>query len=213
MGLMSWITPGEHIIAMLFVNSMRISLVNLYRYVADSDKYDSLDDEGDWIWEAKPLAKSWKPARVAYYTNKGKCGDFISLTGPVPVFGERAWEVLRPLIGESVEALPLICDRKIVAPRYGDIKKVPAGPFGPFCAIHVLKVVDCLDRKKSGISEDEDTVYFVPKYVFRPHRWKGEAIFKLPETQGLEVLVSDEFKNVVKENNLKGLEFVKLGVV
>jgi hypothetical protein len=38
----------------------------------------------------------------------------------------------------------------------------------------------------------------------------GRHMFKIPETKGLEVLVSDEFKHTAHANNLNGLIFYQV---
>jgi hypothetical protein len=167
------------------------------------------------FWEGKPLTRVWEPVHVFYYRTTGKSCDFPSLHGYVPVFTTRAWGVLQPLIGHSVEALPLVCDTRIVVPKRGDKMRVPAGPFGPFYAINVLNFVDCLDYDHSEIVWfSHGVVMLVESYAFKnPGLLRGKHIFRLPETRALEVLVSDEFKNTVEKNNLVGLEFPKLGSV
>src|SRR5262245_16412532 len=96
--------------------------MNVYCYYEDVNKYQSLaalDAQTQHVFRgftAQPFGASWKPMPVALNDSEGKLGDFCNLTGAfgVPVFSEKAWTVLEPLIGESVEALPLICEHRYV---------------------------------------------------------------------------------------------------
>lgn len=170
--------------------------MNVYKLIQDSDTYDSLlasrearqrlDEFG------KPQAQSWEPLPVDVYS-VGRSGDFPSLRRDVPVFSEGAWQVLRPLIELSVEALPLI------------------GTKDSYLAINVLDIADCLDHSRAKISLlPSGGVMSVDKYVFKDGCLNNRHIFKLPETAVQEVLVSEEFKQLVERSGLKGLMFRKV---
>lgn len=53
----------------------------------------------------------------------------------------------------------------------------------------------------------------VVAYCFKPGCLDGLHMFLLPETSGLEVLVSEDFKNLVEANSLEGLRFVPLNMI
>ena len=82
----------------------------VYKLIQDSDTYDSLlvDRETDRLFDefGKSQGQTWRPLHVEVYS-VGQAGDFPSLRRDVPIFSERAWQTLRPLIESSVEALPL----------------------------------------------------------------------------------------------------------
>lgn len=188
--------------------------MNIYKYVPDSDKYDCLDNMQDWdvFWTGTLLAPSWTPISVPYYARYGQPSDFPHLCGPLPVFSKRAWHALQPLISKAVEALPLICDTEMIPLPRGERKIVPAGPFGPYFAINVLDIVDCLDHDRSEITlYSNGAVMMVDSYAFKAGCLKDKHILKLPETRDLEVLVSEQFKNVVETNKLQGLKFPRVG--
>ena len=50
----------------------------------------------------------------------------------------------------------------------------------------------------------------VIKYVFKIEKLKNVTIFKLPEFPKAISYVTEEFKNVVEENNIKGFKFKEL---
>ncbi len=169
----------------------------VYQFIQDSDAYNYLDNRGDWaaLERGKPLARSWRPPRVGVDEHAGRWPDFPSLLLSIPVFSARAWETLRPLVGASVEALPLDC---------------PAGP--SYFAINVLDHVEALDHDRSEVERfDDGRVMAVDFYAFKPGLLRGKHVFKLPETARIEVLVSNDFKELVEKHCLTGLIFKELG--
>ena len=174
--------------------------VAIYRYIADSNKYECIsvarDQRGllEAFCDCKSLADWWKPIPVQVDSSVCGPGDFPSLDCHAPVFSERAWVALSPLIGHAAQALPLI---------YPDDQV--------YFVLNVLELVDCLDQSESVIDRYSDgRISHVEKYVFIFERLKGKDFFKIPETAGLEVLVSDRFIGAVESNGLKGLIFKKL---
>lgn len=179
--------------------------MKIYRYKADPDNYavELVEDysDGDWVIssqfnQGRSLASSWEPVEFRPDTPKGKLGDFPKPHLSIPVFSEKAWEILRPLIVNDTEALPLI------------------GPSGNYFAINVFRIVDCLDLSCAEVTRRLDgRVAKVVAYCFKPGCLDGLHMFLLPETSGLEVLVSEDFKNLVGANSLEGLRFVPLNMV
>ena len=172
----------------------------IYRYIADSDKYEciSVAREHRRLLEAfcdgKSLTDTWKPIPVQVDSSVGGPGDFPSLDCHAPVFSERAWLALEPLVGNSAEALPLIYPRD----RH-------------YFVINVLDLVNCLDDARSEIVRYSDGgISHVRAYTFAVVRTANKHFFKIPETSGPEVLVSDRFISAVESNGLKGLIFKKL---
>ena len=175
--------------------------MEIYRYQPDPDNYESLGTLRE-NWRAldafaycRSVAKDWEPLQLQANSMKGHYGDFPSLENHAPVFSARAWEVLCPLIESSVEVLPVICSA------------------GTYVLINVLDQVDCLDLGKTQlvINPVSGNVTAVRGHAFQKERLEGKHIFKTAQTAGLEVLVSDKFKEAVEANDLKGLQFKKLG--
>jgi hypothetical protein len=170
--------------------------MSVYKLVPDGDSYDSLlyDEQDDTVsidrqFNGQPLARSWIPVRVKIYS-VGQRGDFPELGSHIPVFSERAWRILEPLIGASVEALPLACDE------------------GTFLAINVTDVADCLDHERSSISRFSDgRVMWVDSHVFKEGCVGDRNIFKIPESRLAAVFVSEKFKKAVEDTGLEGLIF------
>jgi hypothetical protein len=164
--------------------------MKIYKFTTDPDNYNSLHNLGDFsaFYVAKPLAPGWEPPYREEDRTVGKAGDFPSLIGGVPVFSLRAWEVLRPLIDNTVEALPLETDG------------------GSYYMIHVLDHIDALDYARAEVTRfSEGDVMWVDSYAFKPGLLKGKHMFKLPESARSLVYVSEAFKTLVEKAGLEGL--------
>ncbi|HEY0601659.1 MAG TPA: DUF1629 domain-containing protein, partial [Herpetosiphonaceae bacterium] len=108
-------------------------------------------------------------------------------------FNERAWQVLEPLLGQSVEALPLRTDEHT------------------YYAINVLVVLDCLDMDRSEIQYfPSGGIMYIDRYVFEEGCVDEHPIFKIQGAELKEVLVSEQVKAVVEQNHLAGFVFVPI---
>lgn len=170
----------------------------VYIITPDSDTFDSLipADSNNWElfdkFQGDRLADSWKPVSVKIIEAK-KAADFPSLANHVPVFSVRAWNLLKPLIGDVVEALPLKCTKR------------------EYYAINVLNLLDILDQSRSEITWlPSGGIMFIDKYVFKKGCILDQPIFKLKEIPLKKPFVSNEFKNLVIKQNLEGLIFEKI---
>lgn len=179
--------------------------MKIYCFKASASRFNSFLfnkdywDIQDSIGVGHSLIGKWTPipVRNLFKEDEGEfpktAGDFPSLSGSIPVVSEKAWQILSAYIKNEVEALPLITKT------------------GSYFALNVLDIVDGLDKEKSEISyRSSGRVSRVFKYVFHEEKIKGKYMFKIPETKGLEVYVSEEFKKLIEENNLKGLDFSKI---
>jgi len=176
-----------------------------YRYIPNSDAFDSvqlaLDDDEPVVglhYEHRSVAETWKPITVkGLDANPGLEGDFPTLNNysKIPIFSERAWDILAPLISYCSEALRI---------------SHPSGKL--FYLINVLEIIDCLDEERSDLSRNPTTgrVSRVSKYCFRTSLLQGKHVFKTPLKSGAELFVGESFREVVEENGLKGLIFEKI---
>ena len=144
--------------------------MSIYVIVPDSDIYHSLllGDSDDWDvfhqFDGRKFIDSWRPVPVRIYRSH-KSGDFPSLVSHVPVFSRRALHALSPLIGDSIEALPL---QNSVEELY---------------AINVLAVVDCMDYSRAELKYFSDgEIMDIIRYAFKPDCIKGKHIFKVRES-------------------------------
>ena len=180
----------------------------LYHYIPDANNFAGItlsDSDHDQVLSVhdidSPLAAEWiAPDSKGFEDNPPTDGDFPGLSdyNEIPIMSQRAWEVFRPLIGDCCEALPI---------------GHPSGK--PFYIIHVMKTIDALDEKRSELSRSRISgrVSRTYKYAFKPGLLIGQHIFKLPLMSGAELLVDDEFRRVVEDNNLEGLLLKPLPMV
>lgn len=188
--------------------------MDVWEYIEDVDNYQGVlpvnREATDLMigqFKGRPVPKPWEPLAVYYPSREDlaggqegvlwepgdvKRGDFPCIGGAVPVFTERAVKTLRPLIGDSVEILPLVCDED------------------DLYIINVIDVVDCLDRERSKLKFfSSGAVMRVEHYVFVEEALRGKHIFKIPE-RPVAVFVSDAFKFVVEGEGLEGLRWKPL---
>lgn len=143
----------------------------------------------------RPVLADWAtPVAHGFDDNPTTEGDFPSLSNfnEIPLMSQRAWETLRPLIGDWCEALPIV------------------HPIGkPYFIIHCMATVDALDVAKSEVTRNATTgrVNRVFRYALKHDLVRGRHIFKLPRESGAELLVDDDFRRTAEGSGLKGLQF------
>jgi hypothetical protein len=164
----------------------------VFRYRPDTDAYRALvavsADTYDRLKElgSEPL-KQWTPPRLRWI-GSGEKGDFPNLAGHVPVVSDRALEVLRPLLGEDVDVLPL------------DI------PGGGYAALHVRDFPDCLDTQASDVRWLEPGLaYDVVKYEFDAECLEGHHLFRLPQLALVRTFLSGAAMDRIRQAGLVGL--------
>lgn len=143
----------------------------------------------------------WHPLAVRVFrddraSKKLPVGDFPSLASSMPVFSQRACDVLKEILEGSGQLLPLACDE------------------GKYFAFNVTNLCDAFDKNASQVTElPGGGIIMVQKYVLFGSRIKDEPIFKVPETAVLHVFVNQRFKDIVDSNNLKGFLFERVEVI
>ncbi len=79
-----------------------------------------------------------------------------------------------------------------------------------YWAFNVLNQFDVLDLERSELeysNSDPTRVLMIFRYAIKKTEGIKVPIFKVPQLDGLDILVSEEFKNLVEEANLQGLAF------
>lgn len=142
-----------------------------------------------WDFDGRSLVDTWKPRefRLAK-NNKQELSDAPGFE--FPILSPKAYNVLKSIIGESVEVLDVL---------YGEEK---------YYGINILAVLDTLDYENSEYEtfDNSDRIMVVHKYCFRKTKeLEQNHIFKIKEEK--YYFVSDEFKTVVEQNHLKGFRF------
>src|SRR5437899_5486 len=137
--------------------------MDYFHYSPDRERYErflvsGLDDYSRLCFRsAEPLAATWSPVQLApdYGKRRKKpppTSDFPYVNTFTPLFSERAWQTLRPLVEFDAEALPV---------RGGDRL---------FHAIHVLRIASGvldLDRAQYSLNSYVNAITWVRKYVLR----------------------------------------------
>jgi hypothetical protein len=169
---------------------------NGLRLPPDCDNYDFV-----CRFEGERWGDAWVPIPVRTEhahdgrRAKNRDGDYPALHPAIPVVSQRALDVLRPLISNFVEVLPL------------------QHPTDRYYIIHVLEILDCLDQEKSeGERGSSGRLYQVEKYVWKPGVIdETKHIFKIKGLDFYWPFVSASFKRLVDENGLLGFGFLEVG--
>lgn len=182
--------------------------MKLYRYNTDRDAYQGVgvsSSDHELVlslhFQTSVMSCTWKPLTLRVNKDGPKRqGDFPSLGNysKIPIFSQRAWDALCPLIGSRTEALA--------------VKHLSGNPY---YIINVLEKVDCLDEERSEVARRsyDGRITWVYKFCLKPDLIAGKNIFKTALKSGSDVIVSEEFRRVVEDNKLKGLVFEDLPMV
>lgn len=156
---------------------------------------DDYDGGNLWINGQKKLS-SWKAPQVhwsAQENDNEKTPDIAYLNPGFYAFNEKALSVLRNILEENGELLPL--------PIKGE----------QWMAFNPTNEIDCIDSEetewKIRRSGDKGRIL---KLVLNESDCKDAAIFQIPETNKNSFYISEDFVNIVTVNQLTGIEFHKL---
>ncbi len=188
------------------------SNVTKFNYLAKRSKrsFSSLR-----LTEGKSQLETWVPLEVWYHPL-----DFWEERGLAnfPYWGVSlvcdiaARKVIRELLEDHVEFLPLIFQAPVADGSFYSIKTLRTLIGKEYFAINCLRILDCLDLDRSQFDYFDRTrsIRYIVKYEFKPDCLDGVPIFKLPMSNSVETFVTGEFKQLVEDNNLTGLEFRKV---
>ena len=135
---------------------------------------------------SKKLA-DWSPRRVEPIEIDLELGDAPGFT--IPVFSQKACDVLVPLMEHDVELLPLTCSK------------------GAFFGVNVTNLLDVIDYENSVFRRFSDgkRIMAFQKYSFRVCNALNKCnIFKITDEPTRRAFVSDRFKTAIDKNGLKG---------
>jgi hypothetical protein len=174
--------------------------LRVFRLEFDEASYQSLyldypDDAPEWDllerFDAGPLKHQWVTPRAYVLEPRLPEPDFWSLHGePVLGFEESTLQLVRAEVEGAGELLDIDVEGRSM------------------WLLNVLRVYNCLDTRASTIDE----LLGVVRYVFHPHRLAEAGLFKIPETDFLEILLleSDDtssLRRVVEAEGLRGVSF------
>ncbi|MRN55975.1 imm11 family protein [Paenibacillus monticola] len=133
--------------------------------------------------------KGWWPIQVETL-HKNTYSDFPYYLTEIPLVSEKVKRILEPYIADEVEFLPLIHEGKNIY------------------MVNVINILDCIDWQSSEVD------WFKEKYFmgFIKLRFNFSKIpnniylFKIKETSGTRVYITDAFKELIERNHLQGLD-------
>ena len=177
--------------------------VNDFKSLASRGKNLGTPPTDDRLLPGTPRRETWEDHYVwydpAWPRKNTSIANFPNWSSAVGlVCDTEAKEVIRELIEDHVEFLPLA--------YYAGFEKKASD--SKYSAINVLKILDCLDSKKTEFGRWP--LKTIKKYVFKPHCIGETPIFKLPIHNRVTTYVTDEFKQLVEDHHLTGLEFHKV---
>ncbi|HUG23538.1 imm11 family protein [Piscinibacter sp.] len=148
-------------------------------------------DETVEFFEKKPRIRIDRNTESTPKSSRAKLSDYSNLDyAHMPVFSERAKQVLGPHIDAFGLWLKLECDE------------------APYWLFNITNVVDGLDEKKSELARFRDGgVMAIDRFVFHPERLRGQRMFMVPQRPLAYNLVTDEFVKLVEQHNLTGFSF------
>lgn len=168
--------------------------MKVWQLTFEVDAYDNLEPVNEWSLEkwrsfdGRPQKKNWRKDKVKREGRRKKLGDAPGYE--IPAFSRRAVNCLQSLIEEYVEFLPLDCEE------------------GEFVGINITKVLkNALDCEKSEMDRfDEDRIIMIDKYVFKEDVVRDNPIFLIEGYTAFQ-FVTDEFVDIVRDNQLEGFCF------
>lgn len=181
-------------------------MITIYRVKSRPDEYQCVwyqpQDQPlfDLFTTGERIGEQWRlPQLIVGDDSQRACEvpDFPALRYNLLLSSERAWEIIRPLVEDSVEALPVI------------------HPNGNRCyAINVTRVLDCLltEQCRTNRLLNDQSGYFssIYTYAFDEQVVQNEHLFRCPQMKAFEIYASPKFKELVEGNNLSGLKFTKI---
>ncbi len=168
----------------IFVDSNTYRVFDLYKLSRNLELLDMFSSN-------RTLLSSWEIIDLKLFDkeegeDKKPLADFMG-GFDVPTINAKAMELMKRTIENDVEFLPL---------------KTEAGPY---FALNV-KYINCLDIDNSVLKRARDgSILWVEKYALKWNKMKDINMFRIKELGLTELFVSDIFKKIYDENNLRGL--------
>lgn len=173
--------------------------MNIWKLSFELDKYDNLTFAREMSIEeirsfnGTSQKDHWQIEEVVRLEPEKKLelSDAPGLLPNLPAFSERAVSVLSGFLESSSEMLPLANNEK------------------SFFAINIVKVIDCIDYKRSQyklFSDGKRIMRFI-KYSFDEKKIQGCHLFKIIDEPLGSPFVSDEFRELVIRSGLTGFVF------
>ena len=153
---------------------------------------ERIEDYRKVDFKGKSLEEKWKPLEMKKIDDI-EMKDALDLSFQVPVVSKNAAKLLRDDLTGDVEFLEMNVENN------------------KYYAMNIVNVIDALDEEKSVFDTLPGGIrFFFEKYAFLKDKIKNQKIFKIKEEKRSKVFVTEEFKNKVEKENLKGFDFIKV---
>ncbi len=171
--------------------------MKIYKLRFDSTNYKNMypseEKDADFyqMFNGTSYKKTWEKFDLKYLAEEDDLeeGNYAYLF--MPIFDETALRVLKELVSEDVEILPMMLGKEEV--------------FG----INVLTLLEALDYENSDyVRFDSGRIMAIRKYAFIENEILGKNIFKLSDEAHGAPFVSELFKKYVEDNHLTGFKFI-----
>jgi hypothetical protein len=178
--------------------------MNIYTLRPDSDRYQDLvlenEDDAQLLTQGfagEPMRSRWRTVVVEVCREEETDrdlppSDYPSFYGVVPVFSERAIDVLRAFLEPNGELLPLTCAE------------------GTYQAYNCTRVLDAIDEDRSRLTRHKGLIMRIDQPEFFPERVAGLEIFKWTGRPTGPVFVGDGFVKRVREAGLVGFKLERV---
>jgi hypothetical protein len=164
-------------------------------YTSDPNGLDDVEEE--YSLDGGSKLANWKPLPMFEADGHLKQGNFSHCWEGGFIVDTRASTVLKPILEECAEMLPL--------KRYKG---------RAYHLLNVLNCVDCLDeqRTKWRVGKKNKTRFAIDEFQFIPERLPDSMLFRIPKNVALFTVVGHpkaraEFKTIVEREGLTGLKF------
>ncbi len=174
------------------------------------------------FYTKKVIRENW-PDTLIYNLPDADFSKFFFAGKEFWICSEKARLFISPLVQKKVEFLPLI-HRKKARKKISYTKQLfrrkaykpvlEMIPTEPHYILNILDLqsLDVIDTEESELryNDENGIIYRVTKLAFKPAKIQDAHLFKIdypnPYFQSA-AFISDEFKTIIAQNNLKGLTF------
>ena len=119
-------------------------------------------------------------------------GDVLPVDISAVVVNERCFNIIKPYIQDAAQILSAKSKKQ------------------KLFVLNVTAVRDCLDYENSKLKRFSSSgrIMRIEEYVFHKELLENVFIFKIPEEVHTHPYVTDDFKNLIEQNGIKGFKFV-----
>lgn len=121
-------------------------------------------------------------------------GDVLPVDISAVVVNERCFNIIKPYIQDAVQVLSAKSKKQ------------------KLFVLNVTAVRDCLDYENSKLKRFSSSgrIMRIEEYVFHKELLENVFIFKIPEEVHTHPYVTDSFKCLIEQNEIKGFKFVPI---